>query len=243
MILKDLRNEIKITIKQLMDDHVVTDLQIDYWIKCAADALRWKALAAQGLEDQRRSGRYLRRFVVDIQTDNVSADRSCLKFVTLPGQIYDYELDLGVDAMSYYASGECDGCPPPFTKITFARTTPAASRSLYMSEDQKPSAWQPYFFREGNNLFLLGLDQSPSITKVEIRLFTTLPDIRTIDPDADVDIADELLLELRRLVLENARLMLMLNVSDRTNDGNGDTSGDSLPKQVSVNEQQVSEAQ
>lgn len=239
MILKDLRNELKVTLGQLVDDQRITDLQIDYWIKVAADALRYRMIAAQGLEDQRRSGAYLRRFVVDVLHDNEAIDKSCQKYITLPSKIYDYELDGAVDYMAYYSDGECDGCPPRFTRVIFARTTPASTKLLYGSSYQKPSPSNPYFYRIDDRLYLLGV--APMIEQVEVGLFTSLPDIRTIDPDAPLPIDDALLTDLRRMVIENARVMLIMPEPSRINDGNSGQGDLSLPKQVSVNDPSVAQ--
>lgn len=243
MRLLDIRNELKVTLKQTMDDREISDLQIDYWIKVAADTLRWKVLKLQGIQDQERSGAYLRRFVEDIVTDNSAQDKTCLKYVELPEKIYDYELDLGVDGMAYYSNAECTNCPPIFTRVKFGRTTYSSAQSLYMSEDQKPSAKQPYFFRVNDRLYLLGLEQSPSISQVEMLLFTNLPDIRDIDPSAELPIADELLSELRKAVIENARVMLLIPEEDGINEGNARSTMTrlTLPKQTSVNEMTASD--
>jgi len=112
-----------------------------------------------------------------------------------------------------------------------------------MSEDQKPSAKQPYFFRVNDRLYLLGLEQSPSISQVEMLLFTNLPDIRDIDPSAELPIADELLNELRKAVIENARVMLLIPEEDGINEGNARSTMTrlTLPKQTSVNEMTASD--
>jgi len=224
-------------LKQTVDDREISYAQVAYWWLIVADRLRSQHIIKQGIPGQERSGAFLTSFLLDVA--NEPAPR-CRKYVTLPGQIYDYALDGAIDYMTYYdEQRECDGCPPMITKVLFSRTTPTLLHALYSNPFQAPSSQRPVYMREGNKLILTG--PGASVTKVEIGLFLSLPSLTDVDPDAPLDIPADHVALVKRHVLELGRFALAVPGERLENDGVGRAPTDggnpqNTPKMVSVND-------
>ena len=105
-----------------------------------------------------------------------------------------------------------------------------------MNPHTKPDVKNPYFYRSGEKIFLMGLE-CIDIETVEIGLFMTLPPITEIKLDEEFDFPDELLFVLNKQVLEMGRFALMVP-QERVNDGDDDTNAAQVPtnKLTSVND-------
>lgn len=195
-------DDLLVILKQHFDDREITFAQALWWVILAADRLKMLHIA------KRESGAFMTTFVVDTQGD---ADLNDRRFISLPAQIYDMDLDAGVDYMAYFVQGE----DKHLTRIQFYRTSPAQARSQSGNPDRKPSPRNPHYYREGNRLYLLGV--TSDVEKVEIGLFLTLPDITAVDIDQEIPFPAELMLILQRNVMEIGRWALTLPAAKLNN--------------------------
>jgi len=232
-LLRHIVDDIAQDLKQISDDKDVIKSQIAFWVILIGNRLRSQHIG------KRDSGAFLSTFDnIPIQTVNVSSENEIKnrKFFILPNSIYDYDLDGGIEYISYSIDFEAPGCPPPFTNTQFSRTSPSKSRALYFSKYEEPKPSNPYFYRVHDHIYLLGIE-CVDIKSVEIGLYTTLDPITRIDLDDEFDFPDELLITLKRQVLDLGRWALMMP-QERVNDGSDSNTAQGIPtnKLVSVNE-------
>jgi len=174
------------TVKENHPDAAVTVAQCAYWVIVRADRLRKVHIG------QMSSGAFLSTFL-DLET-LVDPDTGRNYFV-LPAAIYDFDDDKGIEYITYQA--QIDLNDPVFTSTQFTRTTIPRTRRLYMSEDERPTPSNPYFYRSGDRIYFLGVEQI-DLLKVEVGLFTTLlPVDATLDLDEVFDFPSELLPQLK----------------------------------------------
>ena len=121
---------------------------------------------------------------------------------------------------------------------TFTRTTPSDVQRLYFSKYEEPDPKNPYWYRAGQYIYLLGIE-CVNPKAVEIGIYSTLKPITdpTIDLDAPFNFPEELLIQLKRQVLDLGRFVLVIP-EERTNDGVDSDQGKAIPanKLTSVNE-------
>jgi hypothetical protein len=208
-------------LKQAYDDADITLFHVQYWVSVNASKLLSQHI------DKRDSGAFLTVYnnvQVLIDTDNG------YKYIDLPANIIDYTRDGGVVYMSY---GACvDDCDPIFTSVQFTRTKPSASRILYYTEEEKPSPSNPYFYRIGNRLYLLGIE-CINPCGIEIGLYITVsPDI--CDLDEEINLPEELIPVLIRQILDLGRFVLAMP-TDRINEGDAAQANVPTSKLISVN--------
>ena len=151
----------------------VTKPQITYWVITHADRLRRMHIG------QTATGRFMVTYPsISALVDPITGRNYCV----IPANIYDMEDDKGIAYLSYTA--QLDLNSPTFTSVVFTRTTPAQARRLYYSEDEKPSAKNPYFYTADDRIYFLGCEQI-NLTDVEAGLYTTL---QAYDTDMDLDV-------------------------------------------------------
>ena len=233
-LLRHVVDDIAVDLKQVLDDKIVQRTQIAYWVTLVGNRLKSQHIG------KRDSGSFLSIFdEVPIEVKQLSTPPNEIKnrkFIVLPKSIYDYDMDGGIEYISYSIEDEQPGCPPPFTNTIFDRTTPSKSERLYFNAYEKPSSFNPYFYRSGDHIYFLGLE-CVDVKSVEIGIYTTLDPITEIDLDAPFDFPEELLIILKRQVLDLGRFVLLMP-TERINDGDNDVQGKGVPtnKLVSVNE-------
>lgn len=230
---RDIVDDIMLMGKQTIDDNEISFAQVAYWVVNAANAIQSRHTEKQGLVSQDRSGLVMKRFVVLIEEATTGDDPLCGKYITLPHTIFDYQDDRGVDYMAYYYFGEeCTNCPPRFSKVLFARSTPSELHGYYANPYTKPGKTTPYFYREGNKLWLVGIETIPLsiLSKVEVGLLTTLPDVDDdLDINAEFRFPSERLHTLKMHVLDLLRWSLVMPNTKLVNDGT-----EAAPVQVQV---------
>lgn len=230
-------DEILVTIKQTFDDKEVSRAQAAYWTIVVANQLLGKHIA------NRDSGAFLTVYIVPVLESTVTQSRDIIKgrkYIELPGGIFDYDKDGGVEYVAYYNTDE--ECDPEFAKKTILRTSPGELQWLRMEEKTAPSAKNPYWYRVGNYIPLVGLEKVP-VKEIEIGIYQTIDPLETIDIDQPFHFPQELLHVLKRQVVDLARFSFLFDPQqDRANDGS-DNSGNTgnVPKILSVNEQQQEE--
>jgi hypothetical protein len=234
-LLRYVVDDIAKDLRQTFDDKEIQPSQIAYWVLMVGNRLR-----AQHIE-KRSSGAFLHTFV-GIPVEKVAATSNPntakgRKRITLPESIYDYNNDRGIDYIAYWLEEEAgENCPPRFTSHTFTRTTPKQSERLYYDKDEKPSPSNPYFYRTGESVYFLGIEKV-NVREIEIGIFSTFDPLTSVDLDAPFDFPEELLMILKRQVLDLGRFSLMVP-EERKNDGSSDTNPSDIPqtKLVSVND-------
>lgn len=239
-LLRFVVDDIAKDLKQTFDDKEIQKSQIAYWVLMIGNRLKSQHIV------KRRSQAFVHTFVdVPVETVAVTINPGTVegrKRITLPNVVYNFDLDRGVDYISYWVNEEVDDkCPPRFTKFTFTRTTPKESSRLYFNDDEKPSPANPYFYvsgnRTGNNfVYFLGVEKV-EVKFVEIGIVSAFDPLTTISLDDPFDFPDELLAVLKRQVLDLGRFALLLP-EERKNDGENVISPAEIPTQklVSVND-------
>jgi len=233
-------NDIYTILEQTYDDSKIEFEHVLYHVLVIADRLK-----SQHIE-KRDSGAFLHIYTdIQLTEDKTTINPDKIagrKYIDIPHTIYDYDLDRGISYISY--SSDADEFNPPFTSVTFCRTTPAKSKRLYWTDEEKPSPSNPYFYRVNNRIYTLGIEciNNP---RVEIGLYNSFnPDdyfklIVDCDLDSEFDFPDELIAILQRQVLDLGRFALLIP-KDSRNDGDSELKESNVPTQklVSVNEQQ-----
>jgi len=236
-ILRYVVDDIAKDLKQTFKEKSIQKSQIAYYVMIVANRLKSQHISKIS------SGAYVHAFTdLPVHIEPIGSNPNNIagrKRIVLPNAIYDFHKDGGIDYLSYWdreaVSVECIDTPE-FTRRTFTRTTPKESERLYYDKYEKPSASNPYYYRQGKYLYLLGLECS-DVATLEIGIYSTFDPLTKIDLDAEFEFPEELLLILKRQVLDLGRFSLKMP-QDRANDGIDSTllSGANDQKLVSVND-------
>lgn len=231
-IVDDLMNDFK----QQFDDKQLQKSQVAHWVIMIGNRLLAHHIG------KRDSGAFLSIYAgVPIVVPTVTTNPNDIigrKHIILPSCIFDYNKDGGVEYISYYVEKEENGCPPPFTRQTFTRTTPSDVQRLYMSDYEKPGPKNPYWYRAMDHIYLLGIE-CINPKAVEIGIYSTIKPIT--DPDTSLDkpfnFPEELLIQLKKQVLDLGRFVMVIP-EERVNDGVDSDQQKAIPmnKMTSVNE-------
>jgi hypothetical protein len=203
--------------RQQFDDKSLQRTQVAHWVTMIGNRLLSQHIA------KRDSGAYLSIYAgvpIEVSSENINPNVvKGRKHIILPTCIFDYHQDGGVEYVSYYMDKQEKGCPPPFTNVLFNRTTPGDVARIYDSTYEKPSATNPYWFRAGQYIYLLGLE-CVNPTSLEIGIYSTLKSITdpTLDLDESFPFPEELLIQLKRQVLDLGRFVMIIP-EERVNDG------------------------
>lgn len=226
--------DIQKVLRQNIDDSSITLSHILFHVVTIADRLK-----SQHLE-KRKSGAFLHIYdAVPVLKAVTSTNPDIIKsrhYFDLPASVYDFNLDLGVSYISYVLFDQT--CNPPFTYVTFSRTTPAEAKILYMTDEEKPTPKNPYFYRVGRYIYLLGTE-CINLDKVEVGLYSSFDVAEYFTAscklDDPFDFPPELISVLRREVLDLGRFLLLMP-KDLINDGSNELSEVPKTKLISVNE-------
>lgn len=232
-LLRHIVNDIEVDLRQIFDDKQIQESQIAYWTLIVADRLR-----SQHIE-KRSSGAFLTTFAeIPVEVSETPGDNLVRyrKYFDLPKCIYDFNNDRGINYITYSVSEDLKYDLPPITQVKFTRTTPGALQSLYMHPGTKPNSENPFFYRSGNRIYLMGVE-CVNIKDVEVGLYLNLDPITEINLDEVFDFPQELILVLKKNVLEMGRFALMIP-KERINDGDDNINPRGVPtsKIVSVND-------
>lgn len=225
--------DLQTDLKQNTDDRELPIAKIAFYVLMVANRLK-----AQHI-DKIDSGAFIHTFA-DVPVLRSAVNNGDIikgrPYIELPKSIYDLDKDGGVKYIGYNVDNgnECHG--PRYARIGFTRTEAGRKlERLYYSKYETPSPKNPYWYRIGNLIYLLGIENT-TIDKVEIAIFSTFDPITTIDIDAPFDFPEELIEVLKRKVLDLGRFILMIP-SERVNDGDNNPNGN-VPTQklISVND-------
>lgn len=208
-LMKDLR--------QQFDDKVLQKTQVAHWVVMIGNRMLSQHIA------KRDSGAFLSVYAdvpIQIASENLSPNIvKGRKYIELPTCIFDYTQDGGVEYVSYYNRDQKPNCPPPFTNVLFNRTTPSDLMRMYNSTYEKPEATNPYWYRVGQIIYLVGIE-CINPDAIEIGIYSTLNPVT--DPNFDLDtpipFPEELLIQLKRQVLDLGRFITVIP-EERVNDG------------------------
>lgn len=217
--------------KQHFDDKQIQRSQVAHWVIMLGNRLLSQHIG------KRDSGAFLGIYAdvpieVAAENDNPNVVKG-RKHITLPESIFDYNKDGGVEYISYYKEKE-PNCPATL----FTRTTPTDLRRLYKSKYEAPGPENPYWYRAGDKIYLVGIE-CINPKSVEMGIYSVIKPIT--DPDIDLDapfkFPEELLIQLKRQVLDLGRFVLVIPEA-RTNDGIDSDVQKQMPmnKLTSVNE-------
>lgn len=234
--LRTVVDDLLLDFKQQFDDRQLERAQIAHWVIMIGNRLLMQHIG------KRDSGAFLSVYSnVPIETATSNSNPNIVKgrkYLTLPTSIFDYNKDGGIEYISYYNDTDEPNCPPAFTRQKFTRTTHSDASRLYLSGYEKPSPTNPYFYRVNKVVYFLGIE-CVNPKNVEIGIYSTLEPITSsnIDLDDVFEFPEELLIQLKRQVLDLGRFVLAIP-EERRNDGVDANGEKALPmnKLTSVNE-------
>lgn len=226
-------DELHESLEQTIDDPKLTKSHVAYWVIMMGNRLKMQHIS------KRDSGAYLHIFPnvpVESHSANSEDEVKGRKYILLPRQVYDYDLDKGVSYISYYLEDDIPECPPRFTHQTFYRTTPAKAARTYYNPYEAPRPSHPFFYRNSDHIYFLGLEKVP-VKTVEIGIYSTIPPVTDINLDDPIDFPEELIAVLQRQVLDLGRFSMMLP-QDLVNEGRNNLGNANVPEQkiTSVND-------
>lgn len=234
--LRHLIDEVITDLKQTIDDAEIDEVTVGFWIITESNRLLGQHIG------KRDSGAFLTTWtgvpVVEPVTTLQIGVVEGRKYITLPASIFDFDGDGGIDYIAYTSDGGA-GCPPEFEFVNFERTTPKEARMLLFHPQTKPSPKRPYYYRTGDFIPLLGIENI-NVTAVEVGIYSTIKTITEINIDAPFTFPEELMSVLRRNLLDLGRFILFMPDS-RVNIGS-DPTNENAPaptqKITSVNQPQ-----
>lgn len=233
--LRHIVDDIIVSLKQTIDDREIQPAHVAFWVITLSNRI-----LAQHI-DKRDSGAFLTIWTQVPVVEPVSTQQTAIvsgrKYSELPASIFDFDKDGGIEYIAYESDGG-PGCPPRFTKNRFERTSPAESRLLSWSPYTMPTPSRPYFFRTGNYINYIGIE-NVNVPNVEIGIYSTIKSVTDIDIDAPFEFPEELIDVLRRQCLDLGRFILLVP-SQRQNTGDDpNTNEGAVPTQkvASVNQQ------
>lgn len=219
-VLYDLLNDLK----QVVDDSQLTPFRVYYWMCIFGDRLKRQHI------EKYDSGAYVTRFdSVVVSVDPITGRN----YFTLPAAIYDSDGDKCIDYVIY--PPEYDKSLPMFAAASFTRTTVSKAPRLYFRDSERPQPNNPYFYRQGDRVYLLGVEEI-NIKFVEIGLKVSFgPASLDVDIDQPWDFPVHLLPILKREIMDIGRWVLQVP-QDLLNDGSSfDSKAMPQQKLISVN--------
>lgn len=231
MTIADFARRIQVQLKQAFDDREIPLTLIVGWVGYWMNRL----LAQRLNKNECGTGEFMQSFIVDVQYDDERCERG---YITLPADTLSVKCTGGIDYATY-TEEDCDKlCLPMYARRNFFLASPREVRLLAANPDTKPSAENPVMVREGNKLWLLGIQ--PGIEQIEIGIILAFPfDPTTANGDQEINFPDDLMPLLEMHVLEMGRFMWALPKQDQINDGSPRSGRNeppmNTPARVSVN--------
>lgn len=188
--------------KSSFDDAETGLQQVIYWTQIVANSLKYQHL------QKRKTGSYLT--IVECTVTKTSG--YC--HITMPSNIFDLDADGGVDFITYnkYTNGE-------WLCTQFQWTKPEWVHRIKLSPYEKPSPANPYFYRVGDKLHLLGIESLvTSGYKVICGLYQTIPVGEVLDLDEEIPLNEEHVKFLKYEVEQLIRWTMIIT-PDKFNDG------------------------
>lgn len=211
MTLFQIADEVAVALGYTHDDARMNRIALAYNVKIAVEKLRdqiiTRTISIGG--DQRQAADMLEVFVVTPSWHEASGQNDwSYHFFDLPCDLYSLPHDGGLSWVRYNRHNLPRNCTPTIAKAVFTHTTLGALSAFYGSTYQKPSPKQPYVARDKDRVYIYGVDQQ--VKSLIIGVFCALPDFTEIDPNEKVDIPEEYLLPLKKMVIDTCRFSLMV---------------------------------
>jgi len=220
------------SLKQTFDDADISFSQVVHWVQFFINKFQQAKLSVND------SGLYLSVYtglpVLTFSTSDVN-EVTGRKYFELPNSIHDFNLDGGIKYVSYV---DKDGaCAPSFASVRFTRTDPVRAKRLYMTEYEKPTPGNPYFYRVRDYVYLLGVEDI-SVRYVEAGLLTTFDPFSECDMDQPMWLDEGVMADVFKSVVDLGRFV-MLVPAESVNEGSNTVDKGDIPTQkiVSVNQQ------
>lgn len=215
-------NDIQTVLQQTFPDAQIRPLSVLFWIRTSENIIMQRHLKVE------MTGSYLVNFYgvngISIQTDTIK------KWITLPTGIFDLLYDKGINFISFNETSVV-----PFEKNTRFQVIDADDVSrLYMTPYNSPSSKNPFAYRVGNLIYLLGIDDE-NIASVALSLFSSLdarPDY--VPMTNTLGINDEQYMAMKEMVLTLGRFALLVP-RERIMDGGDDKTQEDGTEQFAKN--------
>jgi len=229
--LRQLVSSVDIQLGQVPDDEKIPTNQLYLWGMWLANKyMSYKYQAAD-------SGAYL-TIMPEVTVVKASATTTPdiiagEKYVVLPRNVLDLDLDRGIEYITYSRNDY-----PPNVDLgvmgRFTRINATKARKLYYSKYETPSASNPYWYRHNNYVGFLGI-RNINISTVEMGLITSFDPFVTHSIDENLDVLSEFGDEIFKDMVELGRFALLIP-EDRTNEGSYNPGGEAPRERVtSVN--------
>lgn len=241
------RDDIRVSMGFSVDDSPRSDESILYNVILAVNKLKKRLLSkADATWDTRLGADMQSTFVVPVVHNNVPDDSVTdwdASYFDLPTNIYSLAHDGGVSFIRYLRNEIPCGCPPALAKVPFTGTTLGSLSALYGSTYMSPRVDRPYYARaratatDGtikDRVYLFGIPCD--LKHLFIGLYATA-NYEDVDPDSTIDLPEEYLGDLRKMLLADESWLLMVPQERTRNDGRFLEPGEQVqtPKLVSVN--------
>lgn len=214
MTYREICYDIYTILRSNYDDTEISLRHVLYWVQAYADRLRIQH------DEKIDSGATISVFnTIPVLIESPTGR----KYVVIPTTIYDTDGDAGINYISYIYSVDTNA----FSYVTFSRTTPSEVQRLYWTDEEKPAPDNPYFYRIGDKIYLLGLE-CINVQFVEAGLKTSFTS-DTCSLDDEFIFPPELIPILQRQVLDLGRFVLQIP-ADRTNDADQNLINEQVPK-------------
>jgi hypothetical protein len=210
-------DDIRKSINQILDDANITPAQVAYWVRLTANKLLGQHI------QKRSSGAFLSTFdniPILVSASSLPSDIvKQRKFFQLPGEVFDFDSDRGIEYISYTSNGG-PLAPARFTQVTFTRTTPKQSHWLYKSPYTTPKPDNPYWYRVGHNIYLLGIEKI-AVASLELAAYMPIDPLEMLDVnyDAPFEFPAELMDTLKRQTIDMARFSFLFPRESESNSG------------------------
>lgn len=225
-------DEVMMSLGLSHDDARINRIAMAYYVLIAVDKLNARRLTKDSSTDIRQASDRLEQFIVDLQLNDPLIPWPCMYF-NLPAELYDLPFDGGLAWVRYHRTNLPPHCPPSIAGRPFSHTTLGALSNLYEQAYKRPDPRRPYVARDKYRVYVFGVNDL--ISKLHIGLFCTLPDMADMDPDAPLPLPPDAISDVRRMVIDSARLALL--IPERlANDGRDLTEPVRTEKQVSIND-------
>jgi len=190
-------SDIKLSLKISFPDAEITTQSIAFWVITCSNIMRQRHLKVEP------TGSYLSEYygpnAIPVNTDGIK------KWIVLPTAIYDLMNEKGIDYISLNLPGI------PFGKqIRFTQTDAQIIDQLYLNLYELPKPSNPYFYRVGQNIFLLGIE-TVTVVNVNLGIYGSLdPRPVLLSEDSPLGINEEQYPALKDMVLNLGRFVLVV---------------------------------
>jgi hypothetical protein len=225
-------DDVAIALGYTADDSLRKRGQIAYNVKLVRDKLAKQILAADAQRnDPRSSSDIMITAIVPVTWNDVGdavvTDFDAVYF-DLPFPVIGSMYDSGINFIRYLRNEIPMECPPAVSLTPFTGTTLASLNAIYGSAYQRPSAKQPYYARAkaGNKdrVYLFGIRDKVKHLLIGIYAGS---DFLTMSLDDDINLPDDKLHTLKKMVMEMEAWSLQIPQERLMNDGR-----DMQPEQI-----------